>query len=44
MNASQLTKIIAKETGEPAYKVNKILSATIKVIRQQIKKFAYYFY
>jgi nucleoid DNA-binding protein len=38
MNASQLTKIIAKETGEPAYKVNKILSATIKVIRQQIIK------
>lgn len=38
MNVQQLSKIISKETGEPVYKVVKILTATLKVIRAQIIK------
>lgn len=38
MNVSDLSKIVAKEMGEPAYKIEKILSVTLRVIRQQIIK------
>lgn len=38
MNITQLSKLIAKETGEPAYKINEILNVTVKVIREQIIK------
>lgn len=38
MNLSDLSKIVAKETGEPAYKIHKILSVFIIVVRQQIIK------
>lgn len=38
MNIQELAKEIAKETGEPAYKVSKILASMVKVMRQQILK------
>jgi len=38
MNIYELSRIIAKETGEPAYKVEKILNASLRVIRVQILK------
>jgi uncharacterized protein (DUF2267 family) len=38
MNLEQLSKVISKETGEPVYKVERILRATIKTIRAQIIK------
>ena len=38
MNVSDLSKIVAKEMGEPTYKIEKILSVTLRVIRQQIIK------
>lgn len=38
MNVSDLAKLVSKESGEPAYKIEKILSITFTVIRQQIIK------
>lgn len=38
MNIQELAKEISKETGEPAYKVSKMLASMVNVIRQQILK------
>lgn len=38
MNIDELSKIISKETGEPAYKIEKILGVSLRVIREQILK------
>jgi nucleoid DNA-binding protein len=38
MNLEDLSKIVAKETGEPVYKIETILNTSIKVIRAQIIK------
>lgn len=38
MNVQDLAKEVAKETGEPIYKVSKILAAGVLVIRKQILK------
>ena len=38
MNVQDLAKEIAKETGEPVYKVSKILAMAVLVIRKQILK------
>jgi nucleoid DNA-binding protein len=38
MNIFELSKIVAKETGEPVYKINKIICATIRIIRKEILK------
>lgn len=38
MTIYELSKIISKETGEPVYKVNRILTSALKVIRAQIIK------
>lgn len=38
MNIFELSKLVAEETGEPVYKTNKIICATVKIIRAQIIK------
>lgn len=38
MNIFELSKIVAKETGEPVYRVNKIICATVRIIRIQVIK------
>jgi nucleoid DNA-binding protein len=38
MNIKNLSKIVAETTGEPAYKIEKILNASFKEIRKQIIK------
>lgn len=36
MNIFELSKLVAKETGEPAYRINKILCITVRIIRREI--------
>lgn len=36
MNVFELSKLVAKETGEPAYKVNTIIRATVNIIRREV--------
>jgi len=38
MNVKELAREVAKETGEPLYRTNKILLATFKIIRKEIVK------
>lgn len=36
MNLTELATLVSKETGEPAYKVLRIISSTFKIIRNKI--------
>lgn len=38
MNIFELSKLVAKETGEPVYKINNIICATVRIIRKEILK------